>query len=228
MEITVSGSEVSLRGLPDSMEVFDQVWVNLTAQHLNPARTYSLRLTTNDAGIALHNTRCVTSSPSYTIPAGSEDYIRTVALHACAVPGGTITATLTEGGTTVATSTWDVTVTVPAIPRLPSVEILDLATTIEEGQNSDFRVRAFYLDLTESYTVRVTTDNANLGFDDTCTDRQDDSTVSVGDASTTFGLDLYACALPGGTVTVTLLRGTTAVDTATWDVTVTSRLPRRP
>ena len=225
VEITVSGPETSLHGLPNSMVVFDQVWFNVGAQHLNPARTYSIQMTTDDTGIVLHNTRCSTSSPGFTMPAGSEDYSRTVALHACAVPGGTITATLMEGTTTVATATWDVTVTVPTIPRLPSVEILDPPTSIEEGQRSGFRVRAFYLVLTDSYTVRVTADNANLGFDNTCTDRQDDSMVDVGDASTTVALDLYACAIPSGTVTATLLRGATIVDTATWDVTVTEQPP---
>ena len=225
VEITVSGPEVSLHGLPDSMEVFDQVWFSLGAQHLNPARTYSLRLTTDSAGIVLHNTTCGAISPNFTISAGSEGFSRTVALHACAVPGGTITATLMEGAATVDTTTWDVIVTVPATPRLPSIEIQDLAATIENGQRSGFRVRAFYLVLTDSYTVRVTTENANLGFDDTCTDRQDDGSVGVGNVSAILTFNLYACVLPGGTVTATLLQGTTVMDTATWNVTVTEPPP---
>ena len=105
------------------------------------------------------------------------------------------------------------------------MEILGLESSTEEGERGDFRVRAFYLTLTESYSVRVTTDSANLGFDSGCADRQRDFAVGLGNASKLVSLYLYGCTAPGGTVTATLLSGGVTLDTATWEVTVTEPPP---
>ena len=73
-----------------------------------------------------------------------------------------------------------------------------------------------------SYSLRVTTDNANTGFDSGCTDRQDDLTITLGDTSHTASLTLHGCTAPGGIVTATLLQGTATVATATAEITVTT------
>ena len=66
----------------------------------------------------------------------------------------------------------------------------------------------------------MTTDDADLGFDSGCTDRQEDVAVSAESTSHTASLTLHGCATPGGTVTATLLSGGATIDTATQDVTV--------
>ena len=74
---------------------------------------------------------------------------------------------------------------------------------------------------TNSYSLRVTTDNSNTGFDSGCTDRQDDVNIPSDSTSYTATFTLHGCTAPGGAVTATLLQGsTTAVAVATTDVTV--------
>ena len=103
----------------------------------------------------------------------------------------------------------------------PGVEITDLLASMEEGESDAFSLSASNLVSTNSYSLRVTTDNANTGFDSACTDRQEDVTITSGNTSHTAFLTLYGCTAPGGTVTATLLQGITTVDTYTADVMVT-------
>ena len=90
-----------------------------------------------------------------------------------------MTATLLQGTTEVDTTTYTVTVTPPP----PSVEFNDLASSIVEGANDPFVINASHLDTDNAHTIRLTTDNANMGFNSTCTDRQEDFTVSRGSAT---------------------------------------------
>ena len=118
----------------------------------------------------------------------------------------------------VGTAPVEVTVIQPV--RVPSIEILHLTSGMEEGQGAGFRVKAFDLNTTSSYTVRVTSAVSNLGFDATCTDRQEDATVPAGATSHFMPLTLHGCTAPGGTITAVLLQGGRTVGTATWDVRV--------
>ncbi len=107
-------------------------------------------------------------------------------------------------------------------PCSPTVEILELPTAVEQGRTASFRVMASHLDSGTSYVIRVAMDNADIGFDSLCTDREDDATVPVGSTSHTAYLTLYGCDTSGGTVSATLLAGSTTVATATpVDVVVT-------
>ena len=103
---------------------------------------------------------------------------------------------------------------------MPEVAISDLGATLANGSSDAFTVDASNLDADTSYTIQVTTDDADLGFDSACTDRQEDVTVAASSTSHTASPTLYGCGAPGGTVTATLLSGTTTVHTATQDVTV--------
>ena len=105
----------------------------------------------------------------------------------------------------------------------PSITITDLVTSVENGQSDGFAVSVSNLDAASSYSIRVTTDDADLGFDSDCADRQEDVTVPAGNTSHTAALTLHGCAVPGGTVTVTLLSGGATIATATQDVTVEAR-----
>ena len=226
VDIAIKGSEATLTSLPDTMVQWDQIWFAAGAAYLDPTQSYELSLTTSHSSLVLHPTTCGHGSLSFTIPADSESFSRTVALHACATSGGTVTATLRSGQTVISTVTHDVTVTTPTEPRLPSIEFQDPPSSIEEGQSGGVRTRAFYLSLTESYSVRVTTDSANIGFNSDCSDRQHDSAIGRGNASGVVAFSLYACTAPGGTITATLLRGATTVDSATFTVTVTEPPPQ--
>ena len=214
-----------MAGVPETMIRWDQIWFSVGAAYLDPTRSYVVNLATSDPSIVFHATTCGSGTQSFTIPTGNESFARTVALHACGTPGGTITATLMEGTTEVTTSTFDVTVTTPSVPRLPSIEFTNIVATLEEGENSRFLVRAFYLGLTNAYTIQLTTDSANVGFNSDCSDRLHSTTVFAGNASDIASQTLYACTAPDGTVIATLLRGGTVMDTASFDVTVTEPPP---
>lgn len=121
-----------------------------------------------------------------------------------------------NGGTDTAT----VTVTVTEVVIAPTVEIKGLVTSMEEGESDIFSVAVSTLVSSNSYTLRVTADNSNMGFDSGCTDRQEDVTIPAGSTSHTADLTLHGYMAPGGMVTATLLQGATAVARAIADVTV--------
>ena len=110
----------------------------------------------------------------------------------------------------------------------PAIAISGLDASIEAGRSDAFTVSASNMATTTSYSIRVTTDDPDIGFDATCADRQEDTTVPAASASHSAAFTLRACSATGGTVTATLLEGTTAVATATQDVTVTAPPPPPP
>ena len=108
----------------------------------------------------------------------------------------------------------------PSATEPPSIAIADLGATVGNGQSDGFTVSASDLDAAAGYTIRVTTDDAHLGFDSGCADRQEDVTVTAASTSYTATLTLHGCGAPGGTVTATLLSGGATIDTVTQDVAV--------
>ena len=114
-----------------------------------------------------------------------------------------------------------------AVPA-PAIAISGLDASVEAGQSDAFTVSASNLATTTSYTIRVTTDDPDIGFDSTCADRQEDATVPAASTSHDAAFTLRACSATGGTVTATLMQGTTAVATTTQDVTVTAPPPPPP
>ena len=121
-------------------------------------------------------------------------------------------------GTNSDTVQVELTVTPPII--VPAVEVLAQTSSMEEGQSLSMQVRAFDLDSLDSYSLQVTTDGANLGFNSGCTDREETVTVPSEATSHEASFTLHGCAAPGGTVTATLFEGTATVGTATLEVTV--------
>ena len=104
----------------------------------------------------------------------------------------------------------------------PAISISGLDASMEEGDSDAFTVSASNLASSTSYTIRVTTGGANVGFDAGCASRQQDATVSSGSTSHDASFTLHGCSAPGGTVTAALMQGATAVATATQQVTVTA------
>ena len=218
LRIREAGTEIFLTNLPSSMVQGASHWFTVNPTSLNRLRSYSYRLSADNADVASHNSACSSSPINITVPTGETSYARQHALLGCGVPGATVTATLLEGTTEVDTTTYSVTVTPPPPP---SVAIESLASSIEEGESDSFVISASHLDTANGHTIRLTTDNANMGFDSGCADREEDLTVGRGSAAYVDSRRLYGCTAPGGTLTVTLLQGETVVSTTTYDVEVT-------
>ena len=103
----------------------------------------------------------------------------------------------------------------------PTITIKGLALSLNEAASHAFTVGVDNLDSSSSYTIRLTTDDDDLGFNSDCSNRLHDVPVTADSTSfTTSSLTLYGCDAPGGTVTAILLRGSAEVARDTQDVTV--------
>ena len=228
VNVTVEGSKITFSGLESSLERWDLINFEVDAENLDPTRSHTLEVTSSNTNMVFNNPfRCVGSSTSWSrTPPARSIKSGAILLHACRVPGGTITAVLKQGTTTLLTERFAVAVSLPATPRLPSIEFVNLSPTPMQGMVDPFSVRAFYLGETTSYTIRVTTDNANLGFDSTCSIRFHEHETTASNITAFRLLRLHACSAPGGTLTASLLRNGSVVATASENIAV--RLPANP
>ena len=219
--VTVKEPSISITGLT-SIEEGTSDSFTVSASSLASSNSYTIRVTTNNSDIGF-NSSCSDRQEDVTVPSGRTWYSTTLTLYGCDTSGGTVTATLRRGSTTVDTDTQYVSVTTP--PPDPEISITGLVTQMEEGQSDSFTVSASDLVSSNSYTIRVTTNNSDIGFNSSCSDRQEDVTVPSGRTSYSTTLTLYGCDTFGGTVTATLRRGSTTVDTDTQYVSVTAPPP---
>ncbi len=217
------GTEIFLQNLPSTTAQGTAHWFSAKLMNLDQSRSYSYRLSADNRNVVLHNAMCTAGTyAAGDVPARSTSHSSEHPLLGCGTPGATITATLLEGTTEIDTTTYSVIVTPPPPPL---VEFSELASTIEEGGNDQFVIIASHLDVAHGHTIRLTTENANMGFNATCTDLDEEFTVGSGGAAYLDSSRLYGCAAPGGTVTVTLLQGATTIGTFTQDVVVTPPPP---
>ena len=201
----------------------------VSAANLDSSTSYTIELTTDDAAIGF-NSDCTDREEPLTVTANSLSHTTgPITLYGCDAERGKVTATLKSGGGSLVSAEQTVTVSPVIVPPVivspdPTVQITGLLGTVYLGANDTFTVSASHLDSLESYTIRVTTNNANIGFNDDCTDQQEDPTVPANIPShTTSTITLYGCATTGGTVTATLSSGGNTIDTATQTVTVSIR-----
>ena len=166
----------------------------------------SIRVSTDSANAAF-DAACASQQQDLTVASGSGSYRTSVFLYGCGAGSVTITVTLLEGSTTVASVTEAIDVVAG-----PSVRFFNLPADAAVGEEIYFSVSALNLDPAASYTVRVATDGPNLGVLNGCGTTLEDFEI-VGEQSSTQGTTLTACAAPGGTVTVTLLSGGVTVHT---------------
>lgn len=110
-----------------------------------------------------------------------------------------------------------------------SIEISGLLGTLQEGGSDGFTVRASNLLQSNSYTINVTTDNSNIGFDSNCSVTPTPIPVTVSSDKSNFSseLTLYACSAPGGAVTAKLSMGDVG-DLAYYSKRVTVTRPSPP
>ena len=92
---------------------------------------------------------------------------------------------------------------------------------MEEGESDSFTVAAGNLRASDNYSIRVTTNSSDIGFNNTCSDRQEDVDIPAGRTSYSMSLTLHGCDTTGGTVSATLRRGTTSIAVDSQHVTVT-------
>ena len=112
----------------------------------------------------------------------------------------------------------------PAIPPPPHILIYQLASSIEPRQSVPVSGWAFNLDPSSSYSIRITTDNGDIGFNSDCTDTQEDITVPARSSFYNFRVvpSLHGCDVSDGTVNAVLISGGATVATATpEDIAVT-------
>ena len=206
---------VQISGLLGTVYYGENDAFTVSASNLDSSTSYTIRVTTNNANIGFDN-NCSDQQEDETVPASNTSHSASLTLYACNTTGGTVTATLLAGGNTIDTATQSVTVSIR-----PSIAFSGLANTVNVGFNDEFRLIASDLDSSTTYTIRVTTDSSNIGFNDDCTDQQEDPTVPASITSHTTGdIMLYGCATDGGTVTATLSSGGNTIATATQEVGV--------
>ena len=223
--VQMAGSPtITIEGLVSELNKDASDSFTVSVANLDSSTSYTIELTTDDAAIGF-NSDCTDREEPLTVTANSLSHTTgPITLYGCDAERGKVTATLKSGGGSLVSAEQTVTVSPVIVSPDPTVQISGLLGTVYVGANDAFTVSASHLDSLESYTIRVTTNNANIGFNDDCTDQQEDPTVPANIPShTTSTITLYGCATTGGTVTATLSSGGNTIDTATQTVTVSIR-----
>ena len=96
------------------MEVGDVFWVSIKALNLSRSTSYTIEVSrVNDepaggVGIVFHYQACGYTPQSIRVSSGNTSYARTMAVKLCTGTGGTVTAVLKQGDTTLATADLEV------------------------------------------------------------------------------------------------------------------------
>ena len=171
------GETVTITGLGANLNVGATDPFTVTASNLDTLTSYTLQVTTDGGGGIGFNPDCTDHEEEVTVPAGSASYTITadsLSLYGCGTAGGTVTATLLSGNTTIAEMSRVVTVQVAGSP---TISIDDLLPGLNEGASDAFTVSVDNLDSSTSYTIEVTADNSDIGFNSDCTTLQQTSTL---------------------------------------------------
>ena len=113
---------VLIKDLFDSSVVLDSLelspggvaWVNVQALNLSRSSRYTIELTraneepSGGVGIVFHYQACGYTPQTIPVPPGNTSYARTMAVKLCTGSGGTVTAVLKRGNTTLATTDLEV------------------------------------------------------------------------------------------------------------------------
>ena len=126
LRIRPVGTEIFLTNLPSTMEQGVCHWFTVKLTNLNRSRSYSYRLSADNANVSFHNSACHSAPVNVTVSAGETSYARQHALLGCGTPGATVTATLLEGTTEVDTTTYigdgDAAAAAIGCDRIPGVQ----------------------------------------------------------------------------------------------------------
>ena len=227
---------ITFGSIPSSLTVGDSDRFNVEVTGLDRNTSYELITTTLHPLILTFNAACTDVRETADIT-NTSSATRSYGAYGCRVGRAIVWSYLNVDGSAVAatdisnegrvrvvpppsTPTSTPTPTPPP-PTDPEIDISGLGTTLEEGDQDTFTVTASDLDSSRSYAVEVTTSDSDIGFNSTCSDRQENFTVS-GRTSQNERITLYACDTSGGTVTATLFRGSTTLATDSQYVRVTA------
>ena len=218
------GETVTITGLGANLNVGATDPFTVTASNLDTSldtsTSYTLQVTTDGGGGIGFNPDCTDHEEEVTVPAGRASYSITadsLSLYGCGTAGGTVTATLLSGNTTIAEVDRVVTV---QLAGSPTISIDDLLPDLNEGASDAFTVSVDNLDSSKSYTIEVTADNSDIGFNGDCTDLDGTSPAITGKTSDTASFTLYGCDSDDGIVTATLKTGGNTVVSDTQRVKV--------
>ena len=206
---------IDITSLGHSMVAGESDPFTVSVSNLVSSHSYTILVTTNNGDIGF-NSSCSDREEDATVPSNRTSYTATFTLHGCDTTGGTVTATLRRGSTSVTTHGQSVSVT-----AAPSIDITSLGHSMVAGESDSFTVSASNLVSSYSYTIRVTTSDDDIGFNSSCSDRQEDATIPAGRTSYSTTFTLHGCNTSGGKVTATLRHGSTSVATDRQDVSVT-------
>ena len=211
-DVTVNEPTIRIVGLvADVNEGASHEFV-VSVDHLAASSAYTIRVSSSNGNIGF-NAGCSLQQTDQAVPATQSSHTASFTLYGCAAASETITAKLLRGGTEVKTATQDVTV------NASTIAIEEFDAPLNEEDSRQFTVRVEHLGSSQPYTIQITTNNANIGFNNDCSDQQEEVTVQ-NSTSHTSALLLYGCVAPGGTVTAKLLLDSTEVDTDSQPVTV--------
>ena len=96
------------------LEVGEVFWVSIQALNLESSDSYTIEWTrvneepAGGVGIAFHYQVCYYTPQSIRVSPGNTTYVRTMPVHLCTGTGGTVTAVLKQGNTTLATTDLEV------------------------------------------------------------------------------------------------------------------------
>ena len=205
-DVTVVPSPtISISDLATSIDVGASDEFKVSAQHLDSSETYSIRVTTESGRGIGFNSDCTDTEEPVSVDANSQTFTSNagdLVLYGCGTAGGTVTAKLLIENTEVHTATQPVTV---QLAGSSTIAIENLVTELNKDASDSFTVSVGNLDSSTSYTIEVTTDDAHIGFNSDCTDREESLTVTANSLSHTTGpITLYGCDAEDGKVTATL------------------------
>ncbi len=103
---------------------------------------------------------------------------------------------------------------------VPEVALVDVPSTVTQGRSESFTLTASGLTSTNSYSIRLSTNNYAIGFDTGCGTSAKTVSVPSGSTSHNATIALHGCNVTTSTVTATLSQGTSTVATATAEVEV--------
>ncbi len=103
---------------------------------------------------------------------------------------------------------------------VPEVALVDVPSTVTQGRSESFTLTASGLTSTNSYSIRLSTNNFAIGFDTGCGTSAKTVSVPSGSTSHSATIALHGCNVTTSTVTATLSQGTSTVATATAEVEV--------
>ena len=204
--------KIEIVGLGAGMGVGASDTFAVSSSNLDPSKSYAIKVSTDNANIGF-DSNCSDRQKDLTLPAGTS-HVASFTLYGCAATSGAVTAELLLAGQEIASDTQGVAV----VPD-PAISISGLVSSLNVSGNDVFTVNAYNLDSSSSYTIRVTTNRDDIGLNSDCSNRRQNVSVPQG-TSYSASFTLYGCMAPRGTVTATLLLGSTIVDTATKSVAV--------